>query len=134
MNAYAPAPSNVKYKATLTNGNAATCTVPSNHQSWVVSFRYYPNDVWVDVSGATAAIPVSNALVATTAELNPASLTLQAGTVISMITAQTIADESVFTLIDDTAGSTVPPPIEGYFLLLDGTNFLLLNGQNLTLL
>ncbi len=94
-NAYAPAPSNVKYKATLTNGNATSCTVPSNHQTWVVSFRYYPNDVWVDVSGTTAAIPVSNALTATTAELNPASLTLQAGTVISMITAQTTADVSV---------------------------------------
>lgn len=26
------------------------------------------------------------------------------------------------------------PPVEGYFLLLDNTNFLLLNGQNLTLL
>ena len=42
-------------------------------------------------------------------------------------------EESVFTLVDETAGSPLPP-IEGYFLLLDGTNFLLLNGQNLTLL
>lgn len=95
MNAYAPAPSNVKFKATLTNGNAASCTVPSSHQVWIVSFRYYPNDVWVDVSGATATIPGSNALVASTAELNPASFTLQAGTVVSMVTAQTTADVSV---------------------------------------
>ena len=43
-------------------------------------------------------------------------------------------DESVFTLIDDTAGTVPPPPIIGYFLLLDGTNFLLLDGQKLTLL
>ncbi len=42
--------------------------------------------------------------------------------------------DSVFTLIDDEISEIAPPPIEGYFLLLDGTNFLLLNGQNLTLL
>jgi hypothetical protein len=94
-NAYAPYPSDVKFKATLTNADAASCTVPSTFAQWVVSFRYYPNDVWVDVSGATAAIPVSNSLVATTAELNPASLTLSAGTNISMITAQDTADVSV---------------------------------------
>lgn len=94
-NAYAPAPSTIKFKATIENGTATSCTVPSSHQTWVVSFRYYPNDVWVDVSGATAAIPVSNTLTATTAELNPASLTLQAGTTISMITAQDTADVSV---------------------------------------
>lgn len=41
--------------------------------------------------------------------------------------------DSVFTLIDDEIG-TSPPPIEGYFLLLDNTNFLLLDGENLTLL
>lgn len=45
-----------------------------------------------------------------------------------------LGDESVFTYIDDTAGSPVPPPILGYFLLLDDTNFLLLNGEDLTLL
>jgi len=42
--------------------------------------------------------------------------------------------DSVFTLIDRIEEGSVTPPIEGYFLLLDGTNFLLLNGQNLTLL
>ena len=94
-NAYAPAPSTVKWSATLTDGNATSITVPSSHQTWVVSFRYFPNDVWVDVSGATAAIPVGNTLAATTSELNPASITLQAGTNISMITAQTAADVSV---------------------------------------
>lgn len=94
-NAFAPDPSTVKYSATITNGSATSVTVPSTYQTWIVSFRYYPNDVWVDVSGATAAIPAGATLAATTAELNPASLRLQAGTKISMITAQTTSDVSV---------------------------------------
>ena len=94
-NAYAPMPSTVKYSATITDGNATSVTVPSTCQTWIVSFRYYPNDVWVDVSGATAIIPVGATLAATTSELNPASLTLQAGTNISVITGQTSADVSI---------------------------------------
>jgi hypothetical protein len=43
------------------------------------------------------------------------------------------ANDSVFTLVDTE--STAPfPPIMGYFLLLDNTNFLLLDGTDLTLL
>ena len=95
MNAYAPDPSTIKYSATITNGNATSITVPSTYKVWVVSFRYYPNDVWVDVSGATAAVPVGATLAATTSELNPASLTLNSGTTISIITAQTSADVSI---------------------------------------
>ncbi len=94
-NAYAPAPSNNKWSASLTTGNASSITVPSTHQTWIVSFRYYPNDVWVDVSGATAIIPVGATLAPTTSELNPASLTLQAGTNISVITGLTSADVSI---------------------------------------
>lgn len=94
-NAYAPAPSNNKWSAAITDGSATSFNVPSTHQTWVVSFRYYPNDVWVDVSGATAAIPAGATFATTTSELNPASLTLQAGTKISVITAQTTADISV---------------------------------------
>ncbi len=94
-NTFAPYPSTTKWKATLTNGNATSITVPTSHALWTVSFRYFPNDIWVDVSGATAAVPASNALVATTAELNPASLTLASGTNISVITAQTSADISI---------------------------------------
>ena len=93
--AYAPDPSTVKYSATLTTGSATSITVPSTYAVWVVSFRYYPNDVWVDVSGATAIIPVGATLAATTSEMNPASLTLLAGTNISMITDLTMADVSV---------------------------------------
>jgi hypothetical protein len=94
-NAYAPQPSTNKWSATITTGSATSITVPSNFQTWVVSFRYYPNDVWVDVTGATAAIPVGATLASSTSELNPASLTLQAGTNISMITGLTSADVSV---------------------------------------
>ena len=94
-NAYAPYPSVVKYSATITDGSATSVTVPSSFALWVVSFRYYPNDVWVDVSGATAAIPVGATLASTTSELNPASLTLTAGTNISIITSQTTADVSI---------------------------------------
>jgi len=95
MNAYAPAPSTVKYAATITNGNATSITVPTTYQTWIVSFRYYPNDVWVDVSGAAAIIPVGSTLASTTSELNPASLTLQSGNTISMITGLTSVDVSV---------------------------------------
>ena len=94
-NAYAPYPSAVKYSATITTGSATSVTVPTTHALWVVSFRYYPNDVWVDVSGATAALPAGATLTATTSELNPASLTLKSGTNISVITGLTSADVSV---------------------------------------
>lgn len=94
-NAYAPQPSKDKFSATLTNGRATSTIVPSNASVWVVSFRYYPNDVWVDVTGATAVIPSGATLATTTSELNPASLELVAGTNISVITAQTSADISI---------------------------------------
>lgn len=44
-----------------------------------------------------------------------------------------MGNESVFNPIDREE-TTAPPPILGYFLLLNGSNFLLLNGQDLTLL
>jgi hypothetical protein len=95
MNAYAPMPSTLKYSANLTNGNETSITVPTTHQVWIASFRYYPNNVWVDVSGATAAIPAGNTLASTTSEMNPASLTLQGGQKISVITDLTSADVSI---------------------------------------
>ena len=95
FSAYAPMPSTNKWSATLTDGTASSVTVPSTHETWIVSFRYYPNDVWVDTTGAPAAIPSSNTFATSTAELNPATLTLPSGTVISMITGLTAADVSV---------------------------------------
>lgn len=94
-NAFAPQPSSDKWSATITAGAATSITVPVNFQTWIVSFRYSPNDVWVDTTGATAAVPVGATLQPTTSELNPASLTLQAGDNISMITSQTAADVSI---------------------------------------
>ncbi len=94
-NAYAPMPSTNKWSVTMTSGNATSILVPSTYQTWIVSFRYYPNDVWIDTTGATAIIPVGATLSSTTSELNPASLTLQAGTKISMITGLTSADACI---------------------------------------
>ena len=97
-NAYAPHPSNNIFTATLTNGSAASCTVPVgvNYPYWAVSFRYQPGaTVFVDVTGATAAIPAGATLAASTSEPNPASLTLVQGQTISMITADTTADVGV---------------------------------------
>lgn len=94
-NAFAPYPSSYKWKATLTANNATSIVIPFSFPLWIVSFRYFPNDVWVDVSGATAAVPVGGTLTATTAELNPASLTLEAGKTISVITSQATADISI---------------------------------------
>jgi len=95
MNAYAPNPSTDKWSATLTDGTTTSITVPNNYPIWIVTFRYFPADVWVDVSGANAALPGANTLASTTAELNPSALTLTAGTKISMITGQATADVSI---------------------------------------
>jgi redox-sensitive bicupin YhaK (pirin superfamily) len=97
-NAFAPYPSNNIFTATLTDGTASNCQVPTNtnYPYWCVSYRYQPgSSVFVDVTGATAAIPASGTLAASTSEGNPASHTLLAGTNISMITADTEADVSV---------------------------------------
>ena len=94
-NSYAPYPSTNKWSATIENGTATSIVVPSNFPLWIVSFRYFPNDVWVDVSGAIAVIPAGTTLDLSTSELNPSSLTLKAGTNISIITAQANADVSI---------------------------------------
>lgn len=95
FNAYAPMPSDNKWSVTLVASTATSITVPTSHDNWIVSFRYFPNNVWVDTTGATAAIPVGATLAVSTSEMNPASLELPKGTTISMITAQTSADVSV---------------------------------------
>ncbi len=43
------------------------------------------------------------------------------------------SNEGVFS-VGEEEGNPPFPPEEGYFLLLDGTNFLLLDGEDLTLL
>jgi hypothetical protein len=96
FNAYAPKPSDIKYSATLAVGVSTSITLPGTDEIYCVSFRYQPgSSVFVDVTGTTAAVPAGGTLASTTSELNPASLTLNAGDDISMITDYDVAQVSV---------------------------------------
>lgn len=95
-NAYAPQDASIKYSATITNGAATSITIPSSYQVWIVAFSLQPGtNVWVDFTGATAAIPAGATLVSTTASLNPGQRTLYAGGKISIITDNTAADVGI---------------------------------------
>lgn len=95
-NAYAPRPSTNVYSATITNGNATSITLPSDHPEYIVALAYTPGaSVWVDFSGATAAIPVGATLAASTSTLLPGSRTVKAGSKISIITSNTSDDVSI---------------------------------------
>lgn len=77
-NSYAPAPAADKYSATLTAGGNSTITLPTNANSWVVSFSFQPGaDVWVAYN-ATAAPPGGSTFATTTSELLPGSRLLPA--------------------------------------------------------
>lgn len=100
--AYAPMPSTDVYNATLASGTATNITVPQNFDYWIVAFSYQPGtSVWVDFTGATAAVPSGGTLASATATLNPGARTVKKtladGSVatISMITDSTTADVSV---------------------------------------
>lgn len=96
FNSYAPPDSSVKFSATLTNGSADSITVPSNYQVWVVAFSIQPgSNVWVDFTGATAAIPAGATFAATTSNLNPGQRTVYAGDTISLITNNATSDVGV---------------------------------------
>lgn len=96
FNAFAPTPSTNNWSATITDGSATSITVPSNYTTWVVSFSYQGGtNVWVDVTGATAAIPAGATLATTTSVRCPASYTLTSGTNISIITDNTSADVGI---------------------------------------
>lgn len=95
-NAYAPQDASIKYSATLTNGNATSITVPNSYEVWIAAFSSQPGgDLWVDFSGATAAIPVGATLAATTSSLNPGQRTVFAGGTISVITDNTTLDVGI---------------------------------------
>lgn len=88
MNAYAPRPATNAFSVTLAINTAATFTVPSNYQNWVVVFSIAPGvSVYVDFTGATAAVPAGSTFAATTSERNPGARTLIAGTTVSVISA-----------------------------------------------
>lgn len=92
-NAYAPQDATNKWSATLGAGVASSITIPKNYPVWIVAFSPQPGtDVWVDFTGATAAIPVGATLATTTSSLNPGQRTVLAGTSISVITDNTTAD------------------------------------------
>jgi hypothetical protein len=95
-NAYAPPPSTDIYSATLTTGVATSITVPKNYAVWVAAFSFEPGaDVWVDFTGATAAIPAGGTLASTTATLNPGQRQVAGGSTISMITDTLTADACI---------------------------------------
>ena len=100
--AYAPMPSTDVFSATLANGTATHLTIPQNFEYWIVAFSYQPGtNVWVDFTGATAAVPSGGTLAATTSTLNPGARTVKSkfhdGTAatISMVTDNTTSDVSV---------------------------------------
>lgn len=95
-NAYAPSPCTNIQTVTLDAATAASITVPSNFPVWIASFNYTPGaSVYVDFSGATAAVPAGNTFAASTSTLNPGQRTVLAGSSISAITADTNADVTV---------------------------------------
>lgn len=70
----------------LTANAAQTFTVPSNYSTWIAIFGYTPGaNVFVDFTGATAAVP-GNTVATGTAVIIPAARQLKGGTTFSVIT------------------------------------------------
>lgn len=92
-NAYAPSPSTNIQSATITAGVARSITVPASHQVWIASFNYTSGaSVYVDFTGAVAAVPTGSTFAATTSTLNPGQRTVLGGSTISVITGNTSVD------------------------------------------
>lgn len=109
MNAFAPRPSTNIFSASLVNGSASTITLPTNSKSWIVAFSAQPGtNIWVDFTGATAAIPSGSTFAPTTSELNPGARLLSAykkdgvtAATISIITNNSTADVSAALYVPD---------------------------------
>lgn len=96
LNAYAPFTATYKWSATITNGAETHITVPSDVAVFIAVFSFQPGtNVWVDLTGGTAIVPVGATLAATTSELNPSARQVLAGGKISIITDSTSADVGV---------------------------------------
>ena len=99
-NTYAPAPSTVKWSATLTANTATEITVPQTYREWIVLFTVKLGadlGVWADFTGATAAVPAGATLATTTSELisQPTMRFLTNGTNISVISGADSTDISI---------------------------------------
>lgn len=96
FNAYAPKPADIMYSVSLAKNTEVSVVLPGTDEVYCVSFRYLPGSaIWVDTTGAAASAPAGGTFAATTSELNPASLTLPAGTNISMITDYDVSEIGV---------------------------------------
>jgi hypothetical protein len=87
---YSPKTSNLKYRAALTQNVETNITLPTDYANYNVLFGYSSGaNVWVDMTGATATVPLSGTLGTTTADLTPGQRTVPGGSKISIITGDT---------------------------------------------
>lgn len=92
----------VRVSATLAASTVQTYTVPSSYKNWALFVDCNPaTNVWVSITG-TAAVPAGGTFAATTSVRNPAGLLVEAGDVISVITATATTDVGLelFPLMD----------------------------------
>lgn len=90
-NSFSPQPSDNIFSATLVNGAASTITIPTSESEWIVAFSIQPGTtIFVDFTGATAAIPAGGTFAATTSEINPGARFISA-TKNDNVTANTIS-------------------------------------------
>ena len=90
--AYAPMPPTDFRNGTISTGVPQTFTVPEVFDKYVVIFSFEPGtSVWVSYNGVAPTLPLAG-IATVNCELNPASRTVNAGTVIKMDTTDATAD------------------------------------------
>lgn len=104
QNAFSPRPEAIAFKesATLTANTEATFTIPRNDDApFIVSFVNTPgSEVWYAftpgyLTPEVAEVPAGATFAATTSEMNAGARTLDAGYVVSVITAQSNVSVSI---------------------------------------